>query len=144
MAEQCSGTQRYLKKLKDEIVIVDPAVTAARIYLWFYFAINVGSLGGAITVILEHKVGFWVAYFLPLCAFFVALGVLVLGRRKYRLRPPQGSIIPSFFKALYIAAKNNWNLEMAKPMHTPTVKWDDQFIDEVKRALVACKVCALC
>ena len=140
VAEQCTGSTRFLKQVGDETVIVDPAVTASRIYLWFYFAINVGSLGSAITAVLEHKIGFWAAYLLPLCAFLVALGVLVAGRRKYIVRPPQGSILLDFFKAIYIAAKNNWSLEMAKPTYTPTVTWDDHFIEEVKRALVACKV----
>jgi hypothetical protein len=115
-------------------------VTAQRIYLWFYFAINVGALGSAITAVLEHKVGFWAAYLLPLCAFFVALAVLVVGRRQYVIRAPQGSVILDFFKAMYIAAKNHWDLDRAKPMYTPTVTWDDHFIEEVKRALVACKV----
>jgi len=140
VAEQCTGSKRLLKQVGNETVIVDPAVTASRIYLWFYFAINVGSLGSGITAVLEHKVGFWAAYLLPLGAFLVALGVLVAGRRKYIVRAPQGSILLDFFKATYIAAKNNWSLEMAKPTYTPTVTWDDHFIEEVKRALVACKV----
>src|SRR5271154_2532339 len=60
VAEQCTGTERFLKRLASgEWVIVDPAVTAERIYLYFYMAINLGSLGGVGTVMLEHKVGFW-------------------------------------------------------------------------------------
>ena len=140
VAEQCTGTTRYLKQLGNELVIVDPAVTAQRIYMYFYLAINVGSLGAILNVILEHKVGFWAAYLLPLCAFTVALGIILGGRRKYILRKPQGSIILDSFRAMSIAVKNGWKLDAAKPSQLPGVKWDDQFIEELKRALVACRV----
>jgi len=140
VAEQCTGTTRFLKKLGNELVIVDPAITAQRIYMWFYFAINVGSFGSIATTTLEHKVGFWAAYVLPLCAFFVALAVALGGRHTYVLRKPQGSIILDSIKAMTIAAKNGWKLDAAKKSNNPNVKWDDQFIEELKRALVACKV----
>ena len=140
VAEQCTGTTRYIKRIGNENVIVDPAVTAQRIYMWFYWAINVGSLGGVLTVILEHKVGFWSAYMLPLIAFFVALTVVVLGRRLYILRKPQGSIVLDCYKVSVIAARNGWKLDAAKPGRCPNVKWDDQFVEEFKRGLVACKV----
>lgn len=140
VAEQCTGTTRYLKQLRNEMVIVDPAVTAQRIYMYFYLAINVGSLGSIVTVTLEHKVGFWASYLLPLCAFVIALGVTLGGRSKYILRKPQGSIILDSFKAMSIAVRNGWKLDAAKPSRSPNVKWDEQFIEELKRALVACKV----
>jgi len=124
----------------NEQVIVDPAVTAQRIYMWFYWAINVGSLGGVLTVVLEHKVGFWSSYLLPLCAFVVALGVVLFGRRLYILRKPQGSILLDCYKASVIAVKNGWKLDAAKPSRSPNVPWDDQFVEEFKRGLVACKV----
>jgi proton-dependent oligopeptide transporter, POT family len=108
--------------------------------MYFYFAINLGSLTGLLTVLLEHRVGFWAAYTLPLSAFVVALAVAIGGRHVYILRKPQGSIILDALKALRIAAKNGWKLDAAKPENNPGVKWDNQFIEELKRALVACKV----
>jgi hypothetical protein len=108
--------------------------------MWFYWAINLGSLGGILTVLLEHNVGFWSSYLLPLCAFIVALVVILLGRRFYVLRKPQGSIILDCYRASVIASKNGWKLDAAKPSRCPNVKWDDQFIEEFKRGLVACKV----
>jgi proton-dependent oligopeptide transporter, POT family len=122
------------------MVIVDPAVTAQRIYMYFYMAINVGSLAGILTVILEHQVGFWAAYTLPLSAFIVGLLVIILGRRMYVLRKPTGSILLDAFKAMWIGANNGWKLDTAKPANRATVKWDNQFVDELKRALVACRV----
>jgi proton-dependent oligopeptide transporter, POT family len=132
-----------LKPKGSETVIVDPAVTAQRIYMYFYLAVNLGSLAGVITVILEHSVGFWAAYVPPLCAFIFALLVIILGRRRYVLRKPQGSIVLDSFKAMYIGARNGWKLDAAKPINAPNVKWDNQFVDELKRALVACKVSQL-
>jgi proton-dependent oligopeptide transporter, POT family len=143
VAEQCTGTTRVIKQIRGETVIVDPGVTAQKIYMYFYLAINVGSLGGIITTILEHRVGFWAAYVLPLCSFFVALAIAVGGRRQYILRKPQGSIVLNAIRAMGIAVKNNWNLDAAKPVQSPWVRWDDQFVEELKRALVACKVCLL-
>lgn len=141
VAEQCTGNTRYLKRVGEETVIVDPAVTAQRIYMWFYFAINIGSLGSIITVLLEHNVGFWSSYLLPVLAFIAALGVIIWGKRKYVLRKPQGSIILDALKAYGIALRHGCNLDAAKPSQSAVpVKWDDQFIAELRRALVACKV----
>jgi proton-dependent oligopeptide transporter, POT family len=112
--------------------------------MYFYFAINVGSLGSIITVMLEHKVGFWAAYLLPLCAFILAIGVAIGGKKRYILRKPQGSVTLDAIKAYSIAIKNGWNLDAAKPSQARVpVKWDDQFIDELKRTLIACKVSLL-
>jgi len=140
VAEQCTGSTRFLKRIGEEIVIVDPAVTAQRIYMYFYFAINIGSLGSILTTLLEHNVGFWSAYLLPLCAFAVALTIVIWGKKRYVLRKPQGSILLDFFKATWIALQNGRSYEAAKPANHPGVRWDDQFIEELKRALVACKV----
>lgn len=108
--------------------------------MYFYFAINIGSLAGVITIILEHKVGFWAGYVPPLGAFIFAFLIIILGRRKYILRKPQGSVVLDSLKAMYIGARHGWKLDAAKPENSPNVKWDNQFVEELKRALVACKV----
>ena len=126
------------------MVIVDPAVTAQRVYMYFYFAINLGSLGGILTTILEHKVAFWAAYTPPVGMFIIALCIVIWGKRKYVLRKPTGSVILDAFRAYKIAWKHGRDLEFAKPSRaTVPVTWDDQFIDELKRALIACKVSPL-
>jgi proton-dependent oligopeptide transporter, POT family len=140
VAEQCTGNTRSVQQQGAEKVIVDPAVTAQRIYMYFYFAINLGSLGGIATVALEHTVGFWSSYLLPLCGFLVAFCVLIWGRKMYMLRLPNSTVILDSFRAMAIAARNGWKLDAAKPSNRPNVRWDDQFIEELKRALVACKV----
>ncbi|KAF2650184.1 peptide transporter PTR2-A [Lophiostoma macrostomum CBS 122681] len=132
-------------KKTGERVIIDPAITIQRIYMVFYFCINVGCLSLLATPYMERDVGFWSAYLLCICIFLVGTLTLILGRKVYIVRPPQGSIITDAFKAIWMmikgrntnAAKASYQAGLGKAV---TVKWDDHFVDEVKRALVACKV----
>ncbi|TQB69084.1 hypothetical protein MPDQ_002379 [Monascus purpureus] len=133
---------------KGERVIIDPALTIQRIYMIFYGCINVGSLSLLATPFMERDVGFWSAYLLCLCMFVIGIIVLVMGRKFYVVRPPQGSVITDAFKALWIMIINR-NLDAPKPSwqeanggRRTNLPWDDHFIDELKRALVACKVFA--
>lgn len=128
-----------------ERIILDPAITIQRIYMIFYFCINVGSLALLPTPYMERDVGFWSAYLLCLCVFLVGTVVLVLGRKAYVVRPPQGSIITDAFRVLWMMVKNR-KMDAAKPSYqaamgkTVVTRWDDHFVEEVKRSLVACKV----
>lgn len=132
---------------KGERVIIDPAVTIQRIYMIFYACINVGSLSLLATPYMERDIGFWSAYLLALCMFIVGTVVLILGKKFYIVRPPTGSIITDAFRAIWIMVKNR-SMDAPKPSYqaergnnTP-MKWDDHFVEEVKRALVACQVFA--
>jgi proton-dependent oligopeptide transporter, POT family len=113
----------------------------------FYFCINVGCLSLLATPYMERDVDFWSAYLLCLCVFFIGVVVLVLGRKVYIVRPPQGSVIMDAFRVIGQAIKNR-NLDAAKPSYQAalgkpvTTRWDDHFVDEVKRSLMACKVFA--
>lgn len=150
IAEQYQNTTPYIKTLKSgERVIVDPAATIQRIYMIFYMMINIGSLSSIATTELEANIGFWAAYLLPFLMFIVGFGILIAGKSQYKLRPPQGSIIPKAFKVMWIALRNKGNFEAAKPEYheefngngrAANITWDGVFVDEVKRALVACKV----
>ncbi|ROW03619.1 hypothetical protein VPNG_07179 [Cytospora leucostoma] len=148
IAEQYDNTTPFVKTLKSgERVIVDPATTITRIYMIFYMMINVGSLSSIATTELEAHVGFWSAYLLPFLMFIVGFAVLVAGKSKYKMRPPQGSIIPKAFKVIWIAMANKGNFDAAKPEYQEeftgrkrNISWDGIFVEEVKRALVACKV----
>jgi POT family proton-dependent oligopeptide transporter len=96
---------------------------------------------------MERDVDFWSAYLMCLCVFFVGLLVLVLGRKFYVVRPPQGSIITDAFRVIWMMIKNR-KMDAAKPSYqagvgnTKTFHWNDHFVEEVKRALIACKVFA--
>ncbi|KAL2788302.1 POT family-domain-containing protein [Aspergillus keveii] len=133
---------------KGERVVIDPALTIQRIYMIFYGAINVGSLSLLATPYMERDIGFWSAYLLCLCMFAVGTLVVILGRKHYVVRPPQGSVITDAFKALWIMVVNR-NMDAPKPTwqaenngNRPNLPWDDHFIDELKRALIACRVFA--
>ena len=147
IAEQVRNTKPFVKHLSSgKRVIVDPNVTVQRIYMIFYMCINLGSISAIATTTLELKIGFWSAYLLPLIMFGVGLFVLVSGRKNYVIKPPQGGVIGNCFKALWIATCNGFDLDKAKPSMQNYGKtkhmilWDDKFVDELKTALVACKV----
>jgi len=66
-AEQYQKTAAFVKTLKSgERVVVDPELTVERMFIWFYFAVNVGALSPLITVNVEKHVSFWMAYLIPL------------------------------------------------------------------------------
>jgi len=146
IADQYVRKRMAIKTLKSgERVILDPAVTIQRIYMIFYICINIGSLSLLVTSYMERNVGFWSGFLLCLCVFFCGFGVLIFGRKRYVVRPPKGSIITDASKAIGIMIRHR-NMDAAKPSYQEElgqknpVPWDDLFIDELKRALTACRV----
>jgi hypothetical protein len=76
--------------------------------------------------------------------FGVGFTVLVKGKKKYVIKPPQGGVIGHCLHALYIAVRSGFDLDKAKSSAQDSGSrgrraWDDKFIDELKTALVACK-----
>lgn len=147
IAEQYTRTRPVIKTLRSgERVIVDPAVTVQRIYMIFYLCINIGSLSSIATTNLEKYVGFWSAYLLPFLMFAVGFWTLVQGKDNYVVQSPKGSIITQCFKALWIGLVNGGNMDAAKPSYQAMygkryqTLWTDIFVDELKQALLACKV----
>lgn len=55
LAEQNTDNKLRIEVRKGERVIVDPAVTNARIFMYFYFCINIGSLTGQISMVFAEK-----------------------------------------------------------------------------------------
>ncbi|KAM3554904.1 hypothetical protein MY1884_005879 [Beauveria asiatica] len=127
-----------------ERVIIDPAITYQRIYMIFYWCINIGALSLMATPFMERFEGFWTAFLMCFVMFNVGILVLVVRRKSYIIRPPQGSIITDALKAVGMmivgrstdAPYKAWRAAHGKS----TVSWDDHFVDELKRALRACKV----
>ncbi|EUC39179.1 hypothetical protein COCCADRAFT_31902 [Bipolaris zeicola 26-R-13] len=147
IAEQVRSNRPFVKTLPSgKKVVVDPELTVQRIYMVFYMCINVGSISAIATTMLELHVGFWGAYLLPLIMFCVGYVILVRGKKQYIIKPPQGGVIGNCFRALYIAARNGGDLNKAKASAQghgrlkSRVTWDDKFVEELKTALVACKV----
>jgi POT family proton-dependent oligopeptide transporter len=128
-----------------ERVVIDPAITYQRIYMIFYWCINLGSLSLIATPFMEKYEGFWTAYLMCFCMFNIGIAILILRRKSYVIRPPQGQVITDAFKAIgqMIMARNTdapkaaWREAQGK---TKPMPWSDHFVDELKRALSACKV----
>ncbi|KAF5254957.1 hypothetical protein FANTH_331 [Fusarium anthophilum] len=60
IVEQLGEQYMHVKTLKSgERVVVDPAVTIERVYMWFYWAINVGALVGQVTTWFLAQEGCW-------------------------------------------------------------------------------------
>ncbi|KAK6455844.1 POT family-domain-containing protein [Scheffersomyces xylosifermentans] len=143
IADQVPKTRPVIKILKSgERVVVDPNITIQNVFMFFYLMINVGSLSVIATTQLEHHIGFWAAYLLPFCFFFIALAALILGRHQYVKTPVSDKIINKTFQCLWIGMKNGFKLDAAKPSYHPEKQypWTDKFVEEVKRAIYGCKV----
>jgi POT family proton-dependent oligopeptide transporter len=95
---------------------------------------------------MELHIGFWAAFLLPFCMFVAGFATLIAGRKKYVVRPPRGSVIVNAFRAVRIGLLSKCDMDAAKPSYQDEygrrhqTPWDDQFVEEIKRALVACKV----
>lgn len=146
IADQYQRRCMALKTEKSgERVVIDPAITYQRIYMIFYWCINLGALSLIATTFIEQAAGFWPCFLMCFIMFNVGIIVLVLRRKSYIVRPPQGSIITDAFKAIGMmitarsmdAPKPSWRATNGR---TGDVPWNDHFVDELKRALRACKV----
>lgn len=145
IADQIPKTRPIIKVLKSgERVVQDPNLTIQNVFMFFYLMINIGSLSVMATTQLEHKKGFWAAYLLPLCFFLIAIITLVLGKNKYVKVPVGDKTINRTFQCAWVGIVNKFNLDAAKPLIHPENQypWDDLFVEELRRAIYACKVFA--
>jgi len=153
LAEQNPDPRMRVETLPSgERVIIDPAITNTRVFLWFYFCINVGSLTGQISMVYVEKYhSFWLAWLIPTFVFLVSPLVLWSNKKKYKLSPPTGSLLSKVLKMWNFIRKESggvrkFNWEVAKPSGIPIhqrpawMTYDDAWVDEVKRGLMACKV----
>lgn len=163
IAEQLPLTRmKVVTDKKGDRVIVDPAVTASSVYMWFYLFINIGALVGQLTMVYSEKyVGFWLAYFLPTVMLCICPVVMFLCRKVYTRTPPQGSVFGKAMRIWFFAQKGRWSINpmqtwrnmndgtfwaKVKPSSIPAAqrpKWmtfDDQWVDEVSRGFAACSV----
>ncbi|KAH7410512.1 helicase C-terminal domain-containing protein [Phaeosphaeria sp. MPI-PUGE-AT-0046c] len=116
--------------------VVSHALTMQKVFSVFYICINIGSVGAMLTTLLELHVGFWAAYGLPLVVFMLGFGILVRFKEQYIIKPPQGGVLRDCLSILYIAARHGFALDAARGQG----RWADDFIDELRTALRACKI----
>ncbi|GAB1211157.1 hypothetical protein ATERTT37_000269 [Aspergillus terreus] len=151
-AEQYQKVHAYVKTLKSgERVVVDPNLTVERMFMWFYWAVNIGALSPLITVNVEAKASFWLAFLIPLIVI-VIVGVLFVGSSKLFLKiRPQGSPIVDAARTVRIALAEK-SFENAKPSHlrehgkldrypfANRAEYTDYTVEKVKTGITACKV----
>ncbi|KAF2084217.1 MFS peptide transporter-like protein Ptr2 [Saccharata proteae CBS 121410] len=162
VAEQIPRRMYVRTTAKGERQIVDPAVTTARVYNWFYLFINIGALIGQLSMAYaERYVGFYLSYMLPTLLFCVCLPVLYFCRHWYARTPPQGSVLAPAVKLLIRGTKGRWHLNPVatyRHFHDGTfwtslkpssmdaasrpswMTFDDAWVDEVGRGWKACSV----
>ncbi|CAO0802192.1 unnamed protein product [Mucor circinelloides] len=127
-------------------VIVSPQATYQKLFNYFYWGINVGSLIAITTIVIEQQVGFWAAFLLPTLVFIPCIAIVLLGKKFYVRNPPRGSIFVEVFKIIKLSFKNGLegckptNLAVSHPELAAKATWDDVFIDELKRTFRACLV----
>ncbi|KAL4790840.1 POT family-domain-containing protein [Aspergillus venezuelensis] len=148
IAEQHPDRRAYIQvdTTTGERYIVDPAQTITRIFMYFYFMINVGALVGSISMVYAEKyVGFWLAFLLPTALFTLCPLVLFTCRKKYMVTPPTGSVVGKAFRLWAFALRPHlsWNLVKFNVRHRPSwMTFDDLWVDEVRRGVKACGVFA--
>ncbi|KAF9629906.1 putative oligopeptide transporter protein [Lasiodiplodia theobromae] len=161
IAEQIPRKMYVHTKKNGERVIVDPAVTTARVYNWFYLFINIGALVGQLSMAYaERYVGFYLSFMLPTLLFCVALPVLFFCRKWYAHTKPEGSVLGPAVKLLLLGTKKRFSInpvafyrnlhdgtfwEELKPSKLGVAKpawmtFDDAWVDEVSRGWKACSV----
>ena len=155
-------TMRVGTTKKGERVIYDPAVTSARVYMYFYLFINIGALVGQIGMsYAERYVGFWLSFLIPTLIFCLCPAVLYGCKGMYRRTPPQGSVLGKAMRLWVFAQKGCWSIDPRKtyqrlyakdfwekvkpsridPAQRPSwMTFDDAWVDEVGRGFAACSV----
>lgn len=162
IAEQVKGKRPTIKVLKSgERVIVDPTLSIARLFMYFYAAINIGAVVGQVSMVYAaNRVGYYLAFLIPSIVFLLCVPVLIFGNKYYVKTPPAGSVLTDFFRFVKFASKGKWSLnpvktwknissdsfwEDAKPSKQtgPLPAWmtfDDVWVSELRRAVKACQV----
>ncbi|CAK7225338.1 hypothetical protein SBRCBS47491_005854 [Sporothrix bragantina] len=131
------GSRMFVRTLPatGERVIVDPAVTASRIYHYFYMVINMGALCGQTGMVYAEKyIGFWLAFLLPTALLGLCPLIVWWGRRRYVRVPPSGSVLSKAIRLFVLANKGRWS---SSPRKTYRQLYDGTFWDKVKPSAIS-------
>jgi len=122
--------------------------------LWFYLFINIGAFTLVATSYTAKYCGWWISYFIPLVLYLPLLPLLFYLRSRLVLPPPGGSDLANVMRILGICFKRGGFITLFKgdffapakpsniaksghPMHVP---WNDEFVEDVRRAFQACGI----
>ncbi|KAL2198321.1 oligopeptide transporter [Corynascus similis CBS 632.67] len=128
-----------------KLAIVDGSRTIQFLFNAFYWLTNIASLSSIPATFLEREFDFWTAYLMAVVSLVLSLAALLLMKSKFVKVVPQQNILPKTISVLTLAARNGFRLDHAKPSYQLTknnrpVPWDDTFVNELKRGLLACRV----
>ena len=144
-----------------ELIILDREKSLSRITNVFYLAINIGAFLQIATSYCERRVGFWLAFFVPMILYIIVPLFLFIVKPKLKIKPPQGQVMTNVVKILSVLFSGNfikrlWNgkfWDHAKPSHMEArgivyyntkkksaITWSDQWILDVKQTFDSCKI----
>ncbi|KAI9229405.1 MAG: POT family-domain-containing protein [Piptocephalis tieghemiana] len=135
-----------IKPTKVVGVYTDSRMTVESVFRYFYWAINVGSFVGQLVCPIVAKTNYAYAFMIPAIVFFFGIVAIILGRKKYVTKNPNGTVLRKVIRCIRYARKNKsklapgayW-LDAAKGQG-PDGEWDDLFVDGLGRSIQACKV----
>lgn len=144
-----------------ELIILDREKSLSRITNVFYLAINIGAFLQIATSYCERRVGFWLAFFVPMILYIIVPIFLFIVKPKLKIKPPQGQVMTNVVKILSVLFSGNfikrlWNgtfWDHARPSHMEArgtiyynskkksaITWSDQWILDIKQTFDSCKI----
>ncbi|SCV02600.1 LAMI_0H01002g1_1 [Lachancea mirantina] len=92
-----------------EMVIIDRDASLHRMTMFYYWSINLGAFVSLGTAYCAKRIGYWLAYLIPLLIFFIMPIVLIFLRRHIKDEPPSGySLLADCCKVLSVCLEGNW------------------------------------
>ncbi|QMW46648.1 hypothetical protein G4B11_010103 [Aspergillus flavus] len=147
IADQYPHHEPFIRELPSgERVVVDRSLTIQYMYNWYFWFINVASLSGIATTFMEKYSSFWSAFLLCFCFLWVGLVLMLVFKNKYYKAPPAGSVVPKVLRVIWLGIRGGMSLSAAQPAvqqekYGRQVPWDDEFLQGVRNALIACQIC---
>ncbi|KAL6454716.1 PTR2 Peptide transporter PTR2 [Candida maltosa Xu316] len=144
-----------------EKIIIDREKTLRRWTNIFYVSINIGAFFSLATSYAERRVGFWLAFFLPMVLYLILPVFLFIVKPKLKIKSPQSQVIPNVVRVLGVALSGNfvkryWKGEFwdyAKPSSMrergreyyntkkkSPIPWSDQWILDMRQTFDSCKI----
>lgn len=144
-----------------EKVIVDRQKSLERMTLIFYWSINIGAFFRLATSYCERRVGFWLAFFVPIIVYLFLPVIFFFLERKLQKEAPQGSLLQNAWKILRVSLRGNWIKRVrsgvfwdyAKPSNMlargekyynskrqNSITWNEQWVLDVKQTVNSCKI----
>ena len=75
---------------------------------WFYWIINFGAmLALAVASYVQQDISYFFGYLIPVATLLLSILVFLLGRKRYIIRPPTGSVLTTTFKIVREAIKRS-------------------------------------